>query len=118
MHNFKELAIWKRSMQLAQEVYKITSKFPEEEKFGLISQMRRSAVSIISNIAEGAGRNTDKSFSNFLAMSLGSQFELESQLLLSTNMNFDTREVADNVLEELTELQKMTRALGWKLSNV
>jgi len=118
MHNFKQLAIWKRPMQLAQEVYRITSDFPEEEKFGLISQMRRSAVSIISNIAEGAGRNTDKSFSNFLAISLGSQYELETQLLLSANMNFVFREMADDVLEELNELQKMTSALGLKLSNV
>ncbi|MEQ8470257.1 MAG: four helix bundle protein [Marinoscillum sp.] len=75
MHNFKELKVWQKAIKLATLLYDLTSGFPETEKFGLVSQMRRSAVSISSNIAEGCGRKTDKDLSNFLSYSLASQFE-------------------------------------------
>lgn len=73
-------------MQLVKEVYALTSQFPHDEKFAINSQIRKSAISIPSNMAEGSGRKTDKDFSNFLSISLGSQFELETQLLLSMEL--------------------------------
>jgi len=80
MRKYRNLVIWQRSVELATSVYKITSMFPSEEKYGLISQMRRCAVSIPSNIAEGAGRSSDKDYSRFLEMAYGSAYELETQI--------------------------------------
>lgn len=79
MHNYKELNIWKKSLNLAVDVYVLTQKFPAEEKFGLISQLRRCAVSVPSNIAEGAGRKSNKEFSQFLSISYGSLCEMDTQ---------------------------------------
>jgi len=94
VHNFKELKIWQKSMELSESVYQLTSNFPNTEKYGLITQMQRSAVSIPSNIAEGSGRGTNDSFKYFLSVALGSAFELETQLLLSKRLNLanDTNE--------------------------
>ncbi len=76
MHNYKQLEVWKKGIDLATIIYALTKKFPKEEKFGIISQMRRCVVSISSNIAEGAGRNSDKEFRQFLNISFGSCSEL------------------------------------------
>lgn len=116
MHNFKEFQVWQRSMKLVKEVYELTRSFPKEEKFGIISQIRRCAVSIPSNIAEGAGRKTNKDFSNFLSISLGSQFELETQLILSRDIGFLENENLAFVTNELNEIQKMTSVLIDKFS--
>ena len=78
MHNFRNLQVWEKGVELAKSVYQLTRDFPDEEKFGLITQMRRCAVSIPSNIAEGSARSTEKDFSRFLSISLGSYFELET----------------------------------------
>ncbi len=78
-HNFKELKLWKDSMAFAKEIFTVTQSFPSEEKFGMISQMRRCAVSIPSNIAEGSGRTSNREFSRFLDISLGSAYEIETQ---------------------------------------
>lgn len=75
MHNFKQLKVWQDSKALCKEIYLVTSKFPESEKFGLINQIRRSAVSIPSNIAEGSGRITNKDFAKYISYSIGSSFE-------------------------------------------
>jgi len=85
MHNLQELKIWQKAINLSIGVYEITSNFPKEEKYGLISQIRRSAVSIPSNIAEGAGRNSNKEFVHFLSIANGSAFELQTQLIISNN---------------------------------
>lgn len=111
MHSFKELKIWNRSIDLATEVYEVTKGFPIEEKYGLISQMRRSAVSIPSNIAEGAGRNTNGEFRQFLGIANGSSFELYSQLVIADKLNLISKETVNTLLTELTELQKMNYAL-------
>ena len=87
MHNFKELEVWNNSMDLATSIYKVTEFFPQEERFGITSQMRRASVSIPSLIAEGAGRNTNKDFANFIGMAIGSCYELETQLILSSRLN-------------------------------
>ena len=118
MHNFKELHVWQRAIELVKEVYKITSNFPSEEKFGITSQIRRCAVSIPSNIAEGAGRKTNKDFSNFLSISLGSQYELETQLIISSDLGFVSDGILTKTTNELNEIQKMTTTLIGKFSNV
>ncbi len=80
MHQYKELKIWQKAMDITTEIYRITKLFPESERYGLISQMNRAAVSIVSNIAEGAGRNSNKEFVQFLAHSHASSYELDSAL--------------------------------------
>ncbi len=88
MANHKDLEVWKESMLLSKWIYSITSNFPKQETFGLTSQMRRCSVSIPSNIAEGAARNSNKEFIQFLYISLGSLAELETQVILSTEFGF------------------------------
>lgn len=107
MNRFKNLHIWKRAVALASDIYRITSKFPEEEKFGIISQLRRCAVSIGSNIAEGAGRGSPKEFQYFLCIAYGSSYELETQLIISENLNFIDKSKTKRLHNDLTELQKM-----------
>jgi four helix bundle protein len=96
-HRFRELMIWKDSISFAKDVYGVTSKFPEDERFGLISQLRRASVSVSSNIAEGSSRSSDKDFRNFLYNSMGSLREVESQLFLSCELGF----LAKDKFEEL-----------------
>lgn len=111
MHDFKKLEVWSKSMTLATQVYELTKNFPEEEKFGLISQMRRCSVSIPSNIAEGAGRKGDKEFANFISIALGSAFELETQLLLSERLKFVEKHTIQNLLDEVESVCKMLHSL-------
>jgi four helix bundle protein len=115
MHNLKELKIWHKAMELTTEVYRLTANFPKEEKYGLTSQIRRAAVSIPSNIAEGAGRNSNKEFVQFLAISNGSSYELQTQLLLSKNFNL-IQEGLTSILDQIDQIQKMNYALQIKLS--
>lgn len=118
MHDFKKLNVWNKSMKLAEDVYLLTKEFPDHEKYGLISQIRRCSVSIPSNIAEGAGRNGDKEFANFLAISLGSAFELETQLLLSARLGFAEENFLKNVLIELDSICKMLHVLKKRVTKV
>jgi len=83
MHNFKELKVWKAGIEICKTIFVLTRSFPGEEKFGLISQMTRSAVSIPSNIAEGCGRKSNKELHQFLNIALGSSFELETQIIIA-----------------------------------
>jgi four helix bundle protein len=107
MHNLKELKIWNKAMDLSIEVYKATADFPADERFGLVSQSRRAAVSIPSNIAEGAGRNSPKEFTNFLGIANGSSYELQTQLVISNRLNLLNDEKLDSLLKQIDELQKM-----------
>ena len=84
----KDLDVWKLSIQLVKDIYQLTSKFPSEEKFGLVAQIRRAAVSIPSNIYEGAARNSDKDYIRFLYISLGSLSEIETQLIIAEELGF------------------------------
>ena len=86
--NHKELDVWKESMELVKDIYKITSVFPKEELYGLTSQVRRSAVSIPSNIAEGSARSSDKEFVQFLYISLSSLAEVETQIIIARELGF------------------------------
>jgi len=98
MHRFKYLEIWKKSRLFCSSVYEILSKFPESEKFGLTNQLRRASVSIASNIAEGSSRNSNKDFSRFLQITLGSAYEIETQLLIAFDLGFIEKEELDNLL--------------------
>ena len=115
MHNLKELKVWNKAIELATEVYQITADFPKEEKYGLTAQIRRSAVSVPSNIAEGAGRNTNKEFNHFLGISNGSSYELQTQLIISRNLDLIDARV-DQVLDQIDQIQKMTFSLQNKLT--
>ena len=107
MHKYKELNVWKLAVELATEVYKVTAQFPAEEKFGLQSQIRRSAVSIASNIAEGAGRGSNGEFKQFLGIAYGSAYELETQLLISRNLAFISENDINQVVMRIEMIQKM-----------
>lgn len=115
MHNLKELKIWHKAVDLATDVYRLTADFPKEEKYGLISQIRRSAVSISSNIAEGAGRNSEKEFSHFLGISNGSSYELQTQLIISRNLGIVNSEL-ESILDQIDQIQKMNYSLQQKLN--
>ncbi|MDO9152546.1 MAG: four helix bundle protein [Paludibacter sp.] len=111
MTTHKDLNVWKKSMNMVILTYRLTGQFPKEELFGLSSQMRRAAVSIPSNIAEGHGRNSDKELIRFLFISLGSASELETQILLSNKLDF-LKEEGFNQLNELNnEIIRMLVAL-------
>ena len=106
MQNFKELHIWQESMEFVKEIYIITSAYPEAEKFGLVQQMRRAAVSIPSNIAEGAGRNSLLEFKRFLTISISSSNELETQLGISEMMDFIEEDVSKELQHKINILRK------------
>ena len=111
MHNYKELKVWKNAMDLVEMVYSELKSFPNDEKFGLISQMKRCSTSIPSNIAEGAGRNTDKDFSRFLDIAVGSLFELETQILLSIRLGLMAKDNGNKMLSSINEIHLMTIGL-------
>ena len=108
---YKELDVWKESMKLVVEIYRLTKNFPANEKFGLTSQMQRSAVSIPSNIAEGWSRNYDKVFIQFLNTAQGSAAELETQLILITELKFTNKDSISELLNLVIMIKKMIRSL-------
>ncbi|MBT2557770.1 four helix bundle protein [Hymenobacter sp. ISL-91] len=107
MHQYKELKVWQKAMSITKLTYKLCEGFPDNERYGLVSQMRRAAVSMPSNIAEGAGRNSKLEFRQFLAIANGSAYELETQLLLANSFGYISAESLNTISIELTELQKM-----------
>ncbi len=115
MHNYKKLNVWNEAILFVTEIYLITKKFPAVERFGLISQINRCAVSIPSNIAEGAGRNTKGEFVNFLGIALGSSFELETQLSIARNLGFIQDKDISDILDKLDKIQKMIYKLQQQL---
>jgi len=110
-HNFKELKVWQKSMEFVKSTFLQTKKFPIDERFELVSQMRRSAISIPSNIAEGSGRNSNKDFIRFLNIALSSAYELETQIIISFNLEYMNEEDYKVNLEDLQEIQKMIYGL-------
>ncbi len=114
--NYKDLVVWQKGIALAKAVYQLTSKFPAEEKFGLVSQMRRAAVSIPSNIAEGQARHTTGEFIQFISHAEGSTAELETQLILSIELAFAKTENAKAEFALLDEIRRMLNGLRRKLS--
>lgn len=106
-HNFRELKVWRKAIELVNDVYRITEGFPKEEVFGLRQQVRKSAVSIPSNIAEGCGRNTDPQLIRYLDIAQGSACELETQLLIAKNLGFIPKEELSVISKNLDEIQRM-----------
>lgn len=106
-HNFKKLKIWQDSIALVSDNYKLTKMFPDFEKFNLISQMNRCAVSIPSNIAEGSSKSTDKHFKQYLESSLGSAFEWETQLIVSYNEKYLDKNKFDELENKVSQIQRM-----------
>lgn len=114
-HNPRELKIWQKAMDLTVNVYKATAEFPETGVYGITAQIRKCAVSVPSNIAEGAGRNTDGEFKHFLGIANGSSFELMTQVELSRRLDMLDVETADQLLADIDEIQRMTRGLSNKI---
>ncbi len=108
LNTHKELDVWKKSMDLVEEIYRATNHFPNIEKFGLINQLRRCAISVPSNIAEGAARNSDKEFIQFCYISLGSLSEMETQLLIAEKLNYTQNH---DILEKVVEIRRMLLGL-------
>ncbi len=111
MNKYEDLKIWNKAMVLTEEVYKISKELPKDEKYGLISQIKRCSVSIPSNIAEGAGRNSKKEFLYFLSIAQGSLMELETQLLLLNRLSMVEKGNVNPLLEIRSEVRKMNYAL-------
>lgn len=118
MHRFKDLQIWQKGRSVTRRIYEITQKFPKEEHFGITAQMRRAAISIISNIAEGCGRKSDAYLKTFLSYALGSAAELECQCILANDLGFMTNNDFEEINNELLEIQKMIMAFMDKLKQL
>jgi len=107
MHQFKELVIWQKSRSFCSDIYSVTSTFPNDEKFGITNQLRRASVSIPSNIAEGSSRNSNKDFSRFLEIAIGSAYEIETQLLIASDLGFIKENQLEPLIIQLNEILKM-----------
>ena len=118
MHNFEKLKIWQKAMDIAEEVYTISSLLPNDEKFNLIHQIKKCAVSIPSNIAERSGRNHNKEFIQFLGIANGSTFELITQLMLAKRLNLIKEEVIQPVITQLVEVSNMNFSFQKTLKDI
>jgi four helix bundle protein len=114
--SYKDLLVWQKGLSLVKTVYRVTNQFPADERFGLVSQLRRAAVSVPSNIAEGQSRRTTGEFVRSISHAEGSLAELETQTLISIDLGFTNPEHAQPVLLEIQELQRMLNRLRQKLS--
>lgn len=117
MRDFRKLEIWAKGMVLVKEIYVLTKQLPDNEKFGLVSQMQRCAVSIPSNIAEGCSRNSELEFKRFLEIAIGSAFELETQIIICNELGFLNNEKTDLLINQLSTLQKQLNSLISIISN-
>lgn len=113
MRDFRELKVWQKSHELILAIYKETERFPKSEIYGLTSQIRRAAVSIGANIAEGAGKNSRPDFARFLQISLGSGSELEYELLLACDLGYLRRERCIELINQVTETKKKKMLTGF-----
>jgi four helix bundle protein len=117
MRNFREYDIWKEGIQITKEVYLLTKDFPDQEKFGLASQLQRATVSIPSNIAEGASRKSEVDFARFLEMALGSVFELETQLIIAKELGYTNSESINELLLNIYQIEKKLNSFITKIRN-
>lgn len=116
-YSFEKLDVWKEAIQLGVKIYKVTNTYPDEEKFGLISQMRRSSVSISSNIAEGTARKSNKDKAHFMNISYGSSLELLNQSIISKELGFLSEESYKNIRLEVESITNKINALRNHFSN-
>ncbi|KKT52685.1 MAG: hypothetical protein VE96_C0010G0006 [candidate division Kazan bacterium GW2011_GWA1_44_22] len=117
MNTYKELAVWQKSRHLVANIYSLTKTFPVSEQYILTSQINRSAISIPSNIAEGWARHSTKEFINFLYIARGSLAELETQLLLGSDLNYVSSKKLAEIENQLNEINKMLSGIIWKLKS-
>ena len=115
MHQLENLKIWHKAIELTKDIYLLVADLPKDERFGLASQIKRSAVSIPSNIAEGAGRNSQKEFKHFLSIANGSNYELQTQLMLLIELELIDKEKVKQLIEKCIEIQKMSYSFQKKL---
>lgn len=116
VRNYRDLEVWQKGIDLAKDIYQLTYKFPESEKYGLSDQLRRSAVSVPSNIAEGHARRNDKEFSYFIRVVLGSCAELDTQLIIASELDYISRDTADTFSNRTIEIRKMALGLLKRLN--
>lgn len=114
--NYQDLIAWRKAMDLVKMIYKVTKDFPKEEVYGLTAQIRRAAVSIPSNIAEGQGRTSSKEFQNFLSIAHGSVREVETQILIAQHLNYLPTEQAQHILNQAGEVGRLIKGLWNSLS--
>lgn len=112
MRNYRDLIVWQKSMALITEIYSITRLLPKEELYGLVSQIRRSAVSIPSNIAEGYGRYSTNDYTRFLQIAIGSLYELQTQLEICLNLGYLSKDTFEKVYEQSREIERMLSSLN------
>jgi len=117
MHDFRKLTVWQKTRVFVKNLYLLTQKFPDEEKFGLTQQIRKASVSMFSNIAEGSGRNTTPDFVHFLDIANGSAFEVETQLYVAVDLEYISQQEFENLLSQLQEIEKMIYNLRKSLMN-
>ena len=117
MRDFTKYEVWELAIEIAQLIYEVSESYPDDEKFGLVSQIRRASVSISSNIAEGASRSSDKEFNRFIEISMGSLFELRSQLYLSNRIKVLNNSLFEKLDEKLAILAKKLNSLRNKLNH-
>jgi four helix bundle protein len=116
MKNFKKLLIWQKGFEIAVQSFKLVENFPKEERFGLSSQITRASVSIPSNIAEGSSRTSEKDYNRFIEISLGSSFELETQLLIAEAANFGDSALRSRIIQSVIDEQRMLSSFKDKLN--
>ena len=109
--SYRDLEVWQKAMDLVTDIYSTTNSFPDTEKFGLTNQLRRAAVSIPSNIAEGQGRGSKKEFNQFLNIAYGSLQEVETQIEISTRLNFISNEQSTPLLDQCSTIARMLNGL-------
>lgn len=117
MKTHKDLDVWKKSVDFVVDIYQLSGKFPKEERYGLVNQMRRASVSIPSNIAEGAARNHSKEFARFLYIALSSGAEIETQIIIATRLGYLNQQNSEILLNKLTSIQKMIQGLIRSISS-
>ena len=116
LKSYKDLLVWQKSMALVKDIYGVTRSFPQDEPFGLVRQLRRAAVSVPSNIAEGQSRHASGEFVQFLSHAEGSLAELETQILIAVDLDFCNKEGSESSLAQIEELQRMLNSLRQKLA--
>ncbi len=117
MNRYEKLDVWHKAIELTKDIYHLSNQFPEDEKFGLISQIRRAAVSIPANIAEGSGRNSNKEFNHFLGIASGSCSEVETLLFIDEPLNFVGKKEFDDIIVNTGHIRNMIFKLQKSLSN-
>jgi four helix bundle protein len=116
MRNFKELKIWQKGIDIAIRTYQLADTFPKEDKFSLVQQMTKGSVSIPSNIAEGSSRKSERDYSRFIEISLGSAFELETQIIIAEKLHKGDQQLLQELKTEITDEQKMLTGFQQKLN--